>query len=358
LREGWGDSIAFLYGWQSILIMDPGVTAALAVGLAQYVGVLWPAAAGHDRWVAVAGIWLLAAFSMTGFTLSARTLATITAMKVLAFAAVVAAAFASPAGRWEHFEPFVDRAVSSVPLGQALAIGLVSAFFSFGGFWEASRVAGDVEDAPRVLRRALAIGIATVAVIYVAMTCAFIYVVPVRDVTSAADFARLAGEAMFGARGAAILAAIVVLSVLSSALALLIMAPRLYIAMSRDDVFPSRLAAVDSRTGVPARAVALLATLASVFAAIGDFRQIVAFFMCTTLAFVGLAAAALPVVRRRSPHAHGANASLVTTGMFVLLIAVVLALVTINQPFQALAGLVIVLLGIPARALRTRWIAS
>ena len=133
------------------------------------------------------------------------------------------------------------------------------------------------------------------------------------------------------------------------------MAPRLYIAMSRDDVFPSRLAAVDSRTGVPARAVALLATLASVFAAIGDFRQIVAFFMCTTLAFVGLAAAALPVVRRR---AHVANAPLVTTGMFVLLIAVVLALVTINQPFQALAGLVIVLLGIPARALRARWIAS
>ena len=29
LREGWGERVAFLYGWQSLLVMDPGITAAL-----------------------------------------------------------------------------------------------------------------------------------------------------------------------------------------------------------------------------------------------------------------------------------------------------------------------------------------
>ena len=33
LREGWGERVAFLYGWQSALILDPGITAALAAGL-------------------------------------------------------------------------------------------------------------------------------------------------------------------------------------------------------------------------------------------------------------------------------------------------------------------------------------
>ena len=49
----------------------------------------------------------------------------------------------------------------------------------------------------------------------------------------------MAGEAIArGAGGPAVLAAIVVLSVAVSILALLIMAPRLYVAMSRDRLFP------------------------------------------------------------------------------------------------------------------------
>ena len=48
LREGWGPRLAFLYGWQSLLIMDPGVAAALATGLSSYVVILWPASRGAE----------------------------------------------------------------------------------------------------------------------------------------------------------------------------------------------------------------------------------------------------------------------------------------------------------------------
>ena len=34
LHEAWGARVAFLYGWQALLVMDPGVTAALAAGAA------------------------------------------------------------------------------------------------------------------------------------------------------------------------------------------------------------------------------------------------------------------------------------------------------------------------------------
>jgi APA family basic amino acid/polyamine antiporter len=36
LREAYGERIAFLYGWMCLLVMDPGITAALAVGMATY----------------------------------------------------------------------------------------------------------------------------------------------------------------------------------------------------------------------------------------------------------------------------------------------------------------------------------
>src|SRR5574341_1141157 len=38
LRETFGPLVAFLYGWKCLLVMDPGITAALATGLASYVG--------------------------------------------------------------------------------------------------------------------------------------------------------------------------------------------------------------------------------------------------------------------------------------------------------------------------------
>src|SRR5580698_7514275 len=42
LRAGYGDRIAFLYGWMSSIVMYPGVAAALAVGASAYVAQVLP----------------------------------------------------------------------------------------------------------------------------------------------------------------------------------------------------------------------------------------------------------------------------------------------------------------------------
>jgi APA family basic amino acid/polyamine antiporter len=353
LREAWGERIAFLYGWQSLLVMDPGITAALAAGSAEYIVVLWPETRGAERWLALGVIWALAALSMGGLTLSARVLTTITLVKVLAFAAVIVVALSASSGSWSHFQPFVGRHDTRVSLSEAVALALVSVFFSYGGFWEASRVAGEVRNAPRTMPAALALGVSCVTLVYLAMTIAFIYLVPVHQATSAADFARRAGEAMLGENGPSVLSLIVVLSVLASALALLIMAPRLYVAMSGDRLFPPALATVNALTHSPARATALLALLASVFVSVATFQQIVAFFMCTTLGFVALAAAALVVVRHRTPDgsAFRTPAHPVPAVLFVALVLGVVTLVAINRPLQATSGFAIVLLGLPAHRL-------
>src|SRR5690606_28169420 len=142
--------------------------------------------AGMERWVAVAAIWTLALVSMAGLTLSARVLGVMTLFKLTAFAAVAGLAFASSEGSWAHFAG--PAASASTPAGvpaEALAIALVSVFFSFGGFWEASRVAGEVRQASRTMPAALALGVAIVTVVYVVTTAAFIYLVPVEQATSA-----------------------------------------------------------------------------------------------------------------------------------------------------------------------------
>ena len=71
LREAYGPRTAFLYGWLSLFVTDPGLTAALAVGLERYVGYLAPFSPWGLKAVAVAAIVALAAVNMLGVTLGA-----------------------------------------------------------------------------------------------------------------------------------------------------------------------------------------------------------------------------------------------------------------------------------------------
>ena len=350
LRQAWGERVAFLYGWQSILIMDPGVTAALALGLSQYLVVLWPAATGSERWLALGTVWVLALVNMAGLRVSARVLNLLTATKVFALAAVAVAALTIGAGSWSHFTPFAARRPGAPAVGDALALGLVAVFYSFGGFWEASRVSGEISDPRRQLPHALALGVTAVTAAYLVTTLAFLYLVPSEQATSASAFGRRAGEAMLGRAGPAVFASVVVLSVAASAMALLLMAPRLYLAMSLDGVFPSALASLHPVTKSPARATALLAAIASVFVLSGTFPQVVAFFMCTTLAFIALAAAGLFVLRWREPETPGFQSPgyPATPALFVLFLVAVIVLIAFARPLQALAGFALVLLGLPA----------
>jgi basic amino acid/polyamine antiporter, APA family len=357
LREAWGERVAFLYGWQCLLVMDPGITAALALGLSQYLVLLWPGAAGQERWLAVGTVWALALVNMAGLRLSSRVLNLMTAVKVGALAAIVLGALAVGSGSWSHLVPFAARRPGSVPIAEALALGLLGAFYSFGGFWEASRVAGEMRDPRRQVPRALALGVTVVTLIYLATTLAFLYLVPPEQAASAAEFARRFGEALLGSSGPRALAAVVVLSVVASAMALLLMAPRVYLAMNRDGLFLPALASLHPVTRAPVRATALLAAIASVFVLTGTFQQIVALFLCTTLVFIALAAAGLFRFRRRDRDAAGFRSPgyPATAALFVGFVLAVVALAAYARPLQALAGFALVLTGLPAyRLLRKR----
>jgi APA family basic amino acid/polyamine antiporter len=348
LRAGFGPRAAFVYAWQALLVMDPGVTAAMALGAADYVAVLLPATAGHQKVVALGLIWILAVANWIGLRLTARALNALTGIKVAAIAGIVLAAFLLGRGRFDHFDPFFARRTGSPPIAQALGVGFVAVFYSFGGFWEASRVAGEVRRPERTLPRAFALGVAIVTLAYAATTAAFLYLVPFGAAKDGADLARRAGEAILPYGGPAALSAVVVVSVVVSVFAFFLLAPRLYVAMGQDGLFPAALAAENSR-GAPARATAVLAAIASLLVVSGSFSEVVAYFLCPALVFIGLSASALFVIRRR----EGASSFTVpgypaTPLLFLLFLALVVAAIAVSRPLQAAAGFALTAAGLPA----------
>ena len=352
LREAYGRRLAFLYGWKCLLVMDPGITAALASGLAAYVAYLTPLGATGQKVVAVAAIAVAAAINIRGSLLGARVLQGFTVLKLGSLAAIVVLAFALGRGSWSHFLPLVERHAGSPPIGDALAGGLIAAFFAFGGWWEASKLSGEVINPGRTMPRALALGVTIVTAAYVLTSAAFLYLVPVERVTSGEAFAAQAGEVLFGAVGGTIFAAVVVVSVAGSLLAVVMMLPRVYYAMGRDGVFPSAVSEL-SRQGTPARAIAIEAVLASLLVLAGTFDQIVAYFVFITVLFIAFTVGSVYVIRRRGlpPGEYQTFGYPVTPAIFLALVVLLLFLLAAHNPLQAMAGTLVVALGLPVYAM-------
>jgi APA family basic amino acid/polyamine antiporter len=152
LREAYGPRVAFAYGWKCLLVMDPGITAALATGLAAYVGYLVPLGDLAARVTGVAAIGAFAAVHVVGVRLGIRVLTMLSVVKVGLVCLLTVAALASAAADWSHFVPFVARRPGAPPLGAALAGAFVAAFFSFGGWWEVTKIGGRCGDRPRRCR--------------------------------------------------------------------------------------------------------------------------------------------------------------------------------------------------------------
>ena len=355
LREAYGPAVAFLYGWKCLLVMDPGITAALAVGLSSYVGYALGLAGPSLKLIAIGVILALAAVNIIGLRLGSQLMQWLTALKLGALGAIAVLALVMRAGSWSNFVPFVAQHAGSDPLPGALAPALVGAFFAFGGWWEIPKLAGEARDPARTLPRALAIGVTIITAIYILTSAVFLYLVPLERVTSGETFAAQAGDALFGPAGGRVFAVIVIVAVLGSLLGLLMALPRVYYAMARDGVFLKSVAVVHPRFGTPARAIAIQAALASILVALGTFNQIIAYFVFVTVLFVGLTVAGLFRIRRRSPDGpYRTWGYPLTPALFLVLVALLLLLLGGHNPLQAALGVGIVGLGAPVYLLLYR----
>ena len=346
LREAYGRRVAFLYGWKCLLIMDPGITAALATGFSSYAAYFIALDATGARLVAIAAIAGFAAVHIAGVRLGMRLITIVTMLKIGLVVALTIGALASSAGSWSHFVPFMDRLPGAPPLAGAVAGAFVAAFFSFGGWWEVMRIAGEVRDPQRTLPRALTIGLASVMLIYTAATLSFIYVIPIPAVADGQGFVAQVGEAIVGTGGGAAVALIVIVCILGSLGTMQMVAPRLYFAMAEDGLFPAAAAAVHPRLGTPTRAIATQAVLASLLVGLGTFDTIVAYFVFITVVFIAATVGSVFVLRRRDPAFHVPGYPW-TPLVFLLMVAVLLALLVLNNPLQALLGLGVVAAALP-----------
>jgi basic amino acid/polyamine antiporter, APA family len=356
LRRGFGRHVAFLYGWMAAIVMYPGVAAALSVGTVPYLQALAPISVSVAKALPALILLTLGAINYFGTRLSSGVMTALNWLKVPVLAALVGWAFLSGHATIANVAPFIARRPGSDPLIDGIAGAAISAFFCFGGWWEAGKIAGEVRNPSRNLAVAFSGGVLIVTAIYLLLSFAFVAVVPMQQIQSNTAFVALFGQALFGSAGGRILSMCVVLCVLGGLMVLSMAVPRVTYALARGEVGSSptgplaAFARLHPRFGSPANAVLLQTGMALLVLMLGAFDRILAFIIFSAVVFLALTAATLfrtinPVRRWWYPLAPI---------VFIAGSGILAIMLLMHNPGSALLGAAVVLAGLPVRWLLTR----
>ncbi len=341
LREGYGGRAAFLYGWMSAAVMDPGLCAALAVGATSYVQALTTLGPKAVALVPVGILLGLAVVNLLGTRLSGSLMTGANLLKIAVLFVLVGWAVVAGGGSLANLLPLAGRRIGSEPLFPAVAGAMVSAFFSFGGWWEAGKLAGEVREPGKNLPRAFTAGVLLVTAVYLLISFAFLYVLPLEKIVSNTAFVAQFGGALFGNAGARVLSVCVLLSVLGGLMALTMAAPRVYYAMARDGAFFPAFGRLHPRFGTPVHAILLQTGMALVVLTLGAFDRILAYIIFSAVVFLGLSVTTLFRLRPRTARWWFPAAPLLfLAGCFVIGL-----LILMRNPLPALLGAAVVSAG-------------
>jgi APA family basic amino acid/polyamine antiporter len=370
LREAYGDLPAFLYGWMLFSVANGGSIAALAVGSAAYLGGIIPNISQEHVVLSSAGIVVTRAHLVALIMIAAVTWMNVVGLrrgallqnvatwaKFGAMAAFVILGFAIGKGDWHHFTTQGWGTVNGLAMGMspgqllsAFGVALIAVFWAYDGWVYITWVAGEVKEPRRNVPLSMVIGVVIVGVIYVAMNMTYVYALPISEIAKHETIAHAAAAALFSPAAAVWLSAMIAVSCFGAMASCILSAARVYYAMALDGVFFRRMAKVHPKWRTPAFALIGQGVWAGVLTLSGRYDQLYTYVMFGMVLSYTLTVVGLFVLRRRRPEiprAYRCTGYPWLPAIYVLISAAWTLNTIFTRPKEALAGAIIVLIGVP-----------
>ncbi len=412
LREAYSPLWGFLYGWTLFLVIQTGTIAAVAVGFARYLGVLFPSIS-PNTWIIypiklgtkyaislslqqLVGV-LMVVFITFLNTLGVRTGKTIqnifTSAKTLSlFGLILLGIFfgrnhAAVADNFSHFWtvrdaqpiepganflrdliPTVTAASGFFGLLVALGVAQVGSLFSSDAWNNIGFTAAEVKNPKRDVALSMAFGTLIVTALYCFANLAYVFTMPLHQIQAAADdrVATAALNVIFGPIGASIMAVAIIISTFGCNNGLILAGSRVIYAMAHDGLFFRATGKLNQR-GVPGVAlviqgvwIAILIMLRTVKpdGTYGNlYSDLLDYVVFAALMFYVLTIAGVFLLRKKRPEADRPYRAFGYPLVPVLYIAAAIAIMLILLLYKtqtAWPGLVIVFLGVPVYLLWSR----
>jgi basic amino acid/polyamine antiporter, APA family len=349
LREAYHPSVAFLYGWVLLLVIQTGGMAAVSITFARYFLELTGAHV-QDWLVATVALGTLTLINCLGVKTGGRTQSALMVMKIVAIAALVVVG-AVLVGRHVPTTSVAERQWSLSSFGGAM----VPVLFAYGGWQTANFLAAEMKEPKKNLPRGLLLGMLGVVALYIAVNWVYLRSLGPQALAATGTPATAVMRLALGQRGATFIAAAIAISTLGFLSQSILTAPRVYFAMADDGLFFRSVAWLSPRTRVPVVAIVLQSVWTMVIALSGRYEQILNYVIAMDFLFFGLSATTIFVFRRRAARGlmkpsdgYRTPGHPVTTVVFIAICWWVVANTIYRYPANSLIGFVILFAGIPA----------
>ena len=242
-RRAFGDTVGFAVGWTDWLTYC-AVLGYVSIGMSEFVALLVPSLGAAVTPIAVALLLCFVALQWMGVRVSSRFQEIATALKFVAFLALVAACFAaSPA-----LAPASGNgaALPSAPSLVGVVVALQSVVITYGGWQSALYFTEEDRDPARNLPRSMIGGEILVIGIYLLVNLALLSVLTVASLARSTLPAADAAQVILGARGAQTITVLSLISLPPLLNAIMMIGTRILFAMGRDGLLWSRTAAINA----------------------------------------------------------------------------------------------------------------
>jgi len=351
LKEAYHPSVAFLFGWASLLMIQGGGLAAVAITFAQYAIRLTGGAPSAVVPLAAASIVVVAGVNFVGVKPGSLLLNLLVLAKLAALAILIGGGF------WLGHRHGAPLRAAGAPAGGAglLAFGaaLIPILFTYGGWQSANIVSEEMRDSRRTLPKALVAGTVIVIAVYLLANVVYLSALTREGLAATATPAADAVRAIFGPGADRLISAAITVSAFGF-LDLTLLAPtRIYYAMAKDGLFFDSLARLHPRFQTPGLAILLQAGWGIILGLTGTFADLVDSVVFGDWIFFGLTGAAIFIFRRRIPTGSREPGAFRTPGypfvpaLFVAAAAAAVASAILSNPRRSVIGTLLLATGVP-----------
>lgn len=351
LKEAYGQTTGFLYGWFILFISTSGAIAALASVCSEHLLYLFGVSRDSGWTVPLAAVIIvfLTTINSFGVSVSGRLASVFTLSKLSGLALIIAVGWlwAQPSAMEINRSGAFANTFPSDPWA-AFAAAFVGVLFSYGGWQHVAFLAGETQNPQRTVPRAMMIGAFVVTLVYVLANIAYMRLLPLEQIAATNTIAADALNTRFS-WGGPLMAFLIALSTFGTTGIYCMTAPRMYYAMANDGVFFKKLAEIHPRWRTPINAMAMQAGWALVLLMVwGTFGNLIGYV--TFIDWIGqvMVATAIFVFRRTRPDAPRAYRTAwypITPLIFIVLSMIFIVLQLWNSPVNSGAGLAVVAVG-------------
>jgi amino acid transporter len=302
LRRAYGNSLAVLFAWSRMTVIQTGVIAAIAYVFADYASQLFPLGRWSTAIYAAAAVVGATALNVAGTYQGKR------AQRVLTFALALAIAAVAMVGLAYGTAPRANGAAE--PGTTSAGLAMIFVLLTYGGWNEVAYLTAEMHDLRRNIVRALVLGMLIVTALYLMLNLAYLRALGLEGMRASKAVAADLMRAALGDYGATALCLVVMLSALSALNASVFTGARTNYALGRDFGLFGFLGKWDQRGMTPVNALLLQGAISLLLVLLASstpdgFETMIAYTAPAFWLFFLLTTLSLFVLRRRQDVAGG-----------------------------------------------------